>query len=137
MTDKLGTPSYCLFCDTPWRRSGANVDQLLYFVLSLWTVIPNWSYRDSKTLNMCVVCIGFYISLCGAYQALVCLLINCSCYAVLKLAAQNYSGLRSKTMKVIFDSFRVFIQQEVICFRKTCQPLGQLKPETGESLEFL
>ena len=65
-TDRLGTPSYRLICDMPWRRSGAHVNLLFHLVLSFSTAIPNQSYRDYKTLSISVVCIGFFISLRGA-----------------------------------------------------------------------
>ena len=87
VTDRLVTTIYRLFCDTLWRWSGAHVNPLFYFLFIFSTAIHNWRYHDSKNLNIIVVCVVLFISLCGAYQVLVCLVISCSQYDVLKLAA--------------------------------------------------
>ena len=62
-TDRIETASYYLFCEIMWRRSGALVNLLFCFVLSFSTDVPNKRYRDSKTLNTNVGCIGFYLTL--------------------------------------------------------------------------
>ena len=62
--DKLRTLGYLFL--TSWRISGAHIDILFHFFLSFSTVVPNWHYRGSSTLNISVVCIGLYISLSGA-----------------------------------------------------------------------
>ena len=51
---------------------------IFHFLLSFWTAASNQFYCNSKTLKIRVVCIGLFISLCVAYQALVCLVIACS-----------------------------------------------------------
>ena len=38
---------------------------MFHFVLSLSTAITNQPYRDSKTLNRIIMCIGLFISLRG------------------------------------------------------------------------
>ena len=60
------TPSYHFFCKTKWRRSGAQVNKLVHFVLSFSTAIPNCRYHGSKTLKISVVCIILFITLCRA-----------------------------------------------------------------------
>ena len=125
-TERLGTPSYCLFLDTLWKIF---VSSSLEYT-NLRTQLALSSLKDYEH-KRCVYCIFF--SLCGAYQALVCLVIACSWSGVLKLATYKYLGIRSKTTKVIFDSFNIF-QKEVRYFGKRCQTLRQLWPEKGESL---
>ena len=69
--DKQITLRYSLFCEALWRKSGAHLNCLFNFVLSISTFVPDWRYRDSNTLNISVMCIGFFISLRRAYQLLV------------------------------------------------------------------
>ena len=64
--DRLGKPSYTVLCDTPRSISDVHGNHLFHLVLSLSTTIPNWCYLYSKTLNRSGVCIGLFISFCGA-----------------------------------------------------------------------
>ena len=98
---------------------------MFHYFLSYSTAVPNRWYSDSNTLNIIVVCIGLFISTCGSYQALVCLVIFCSWSGVLKLAAYKYLGLRSKTTqytdmngKPSYHFFKEYVVKEIWCNNK-------------------
>ena len=82
------------FCEKKWRRYGLHGNCLFCFVLSFSTAVPNRNYSDSKTSNKSIVCIGLFVSLFGAHQSLVCLIIVWSWSGVLELVAQNNWWLR-------------------------------------------
>ena len=79
--------SIYMISNTSWRRSGTHGIVLFHLILSFSTAVPNWHYRDSKTLNRIVVCIGLFISIYGDYKALACLVISCSQCGIFKLTS--------------------------------------------------
>ena len=77
VTDRFGTLSYRLLCDNLWRISDTQINCLFHCIFILPATAPNRHYHNYDTFNISVVCIGLFISLHGAYQALFCLLIAC------------------------------------------------------------
>ena len=84
---RLWIPGHCLFCETKWRISDAHGNRLFHFILSFTTSVTNRRYNDSKTFSISIVCNGLFISLCGAYKALVSLIPACYWSGVLDLVA--------------------------------------------------
>ena len=49
------------FCETKWRISGPHGNHLFHFILIFTTAVTNRLHRDSKDLNIIVVCTGLFI----------------------------------------------------------------------------
>ena len=137
VTDSLVTPSYSLFCDTLWFcleflncRTQSALSWFQYFEhkhLVYWIVnLALWSLEDVSLLNTCLLlvsrCLNWFLS-------------------------KGFQKIRQKKEEVwriishiitkgglIFDSLKVFMQQEVRSFEVRCCPLVELNPETGKSL---
>ena len=73
--------------ETKWKRSDAHGNCLFHFISSFKNAITNHNYRDYKISSIRVASIGLFISLCGAYQLLFCIIVACSWSGVLNFSS--------------------------------------------------